>query len=220
MELYKRFKRFWLKGEAKKITSNFSWLTSSKIFSMIISLSVGVWFARYLGPEKYGTFTYALSITGLVAFFASLGLNDIVVREIVKRPEKKYEFIGTAFLLNIIGGTIAYVLCLIIISIIEPDDHLLRLLVAVLGVQLIFISIDVSELWYLAQVNTKKVVIAKSAALIIISAAKIFLIITKASLVSFAYLMAAGSILTVEAHQPKRFSFSNTYYFINEGGKE
>jgi polysaccharide transporter, PST family len=195
MELYKTVRTFWLKGEAKKITANISWLSFDKLFRLIISLSVGIWFARYLGPEKYGTFTYALSITGLLAFLSSLGLNDIVIREIVKSPEKKHEFIGTVFLLKTTGGIIAYLLCIIIISIIEPDDIFVRLLVAIMGLQLIMSAFDVVELWFISQVNSKKAVLAKSVAFFLISLAKIYLILSKAPLISFAYLTAAGSVL-------------------------
>jgi hypothetical protein len=68
---------------------------------MIAGFLVGVWIARYLGPEKYGLFSYALAFVSLFAGVAKLGLDGIVVRELVKEPEKKELYLGTAFWLKL-----------------------------------------------------------------------------------------------------------------------
>lgn len=196
MDYLKKIISQWLRGNTKKIAINISWLSFDKAFHMLIALSLGIWFARYLGPEKFGTFSYALSITSLLALFASLGLNNIVIREIVKTPEKKNELIGSAFISKVLGGVFAYILCIVIINIIEPDDIFIRLLVVILGVQLILLAFEVIELWFKSQVDSKKAVIAKSSSVLLISAVKVYLILTEASLISFAYLTTVGSILT------------------------
>ena len=51
---------------------------------MAISLFVGIYVARYLGPERYGLLSYALSFVWLFSSLASFGLNNILVRELVQ----------------------------------------------------------------------------------------------------------------------------------------
>jgi O-antigen/teichoic acid export membrane protein len=76
---------------------NTSWLFGEKILRMIVSLFVGVWVARYLGPEQFGLFSYAKSFVGLFTAIATLGLNGIVVRELVKDESRREGLISTAF---------------------------------------------------------------------------------------------------------------------------
>ena len=66
-----------------KYFKNTSWLFAEKILRMVVGLLVGVWVARYLGPEKFGLLSYALSFVGLFSIVATFGLDEIVVRELV-----------------------------------------------------------------------------------------------------------------------------------------
>ncbi len=72
-----------------KYFKNSSWLFAEKILRMVVGLFVGVWVARYLGPEQFGLFSYALSFVGLFAAVATLGLHGIVVRELVIDENKE-----------------------------------------------------------------------------------------------------------------------------------
>jgi O-antigen/teichoic acid export membrane protein len=82
--------------------ANTSWLFGEKILRMIVGLFVGIWVARYLGPEQFGLLSYAQSFVGLFTAIATLGLDGIVVRELVKDPSRRDELIGTAFWLKFI----------------------------------------------------------------------------------------------------------------------
>ena len=63
-----------------KYFKNTSWLFAEKIIRMVVGLFVGVWVARYLGPEKFGLLSFVQSFVGLFTIFATLGLDVIVVR--------------------------------------------------------------------------------------------------------------------------------------------
>lgn len=61
---------------------------------VISGLFVGIWVARYLGPEKYGLYSYALAFT---AKFDGMGLDGIKRRELVNYPEKRDICLGAAY---------------------------------------------------------------------------------------------------------------------------
>lgn len=72
-----------------KYFKNTSWLFGEKILRMAVGLFVGVWLARYLGPEQFGLFSYAQSFVGLFIAIATFGLDGIVVRETVKDESRQ-----------------------------------------------------------------------------------------------------------------------------------
>ena len=44
----------------RKYFVNTSWLLGERILRMAVSLLVGIYVARYLGPERFGLLSYAL----------------------------------------------------------------------------------------------------------------------------------------------------------------
>ena len=69
--------------ELRKILVNMNWLFLDKVIQMGVAFFVGVWVIRYLGPERYGILSYALAFTALFGVLSKLGLEAILVRELV-----------------------------------------------------------------------------------------------------------------------------------------
>src|ERR1051325_10626811 len=107
----------------RKIVGNTGWLLADRILRLGVGLFVGVWVARYLGPEQFGLYNYALAFAGLFGAFATLGLDSIVVRDIVSNPANKNEVLGTAFVLKLIGGGGSLLMALGAIVLMRPGDR-------------------------------------------------------------------------------------------------
>jgi O-antigen/teichoic acid export membrane protein len=45
----------------RKYFANTSWLLGERVLRMVVSLLVGIYVARYLGPERFGLLSYELS---------------------------------------------------------------------------------------------------------------------------------------------------------------
>jgi O-antigen/teichoic acid export membrane protein len=105
---------------------------------MGVGLFVGMWIARYLGPEQFGLLSFATAFVGLFGAIAGLGLQGIVVRDIVRDPTGKEEALGTAAVLQLFGGVLAYGLILGTIFWLRPEDMLAKALVAILGSMMLF----------------------------------------------------------------------------------
>ena len=87
----------------RKYFTNISWLLGERVLRMAVSLFVGIYIARYLGPERFGLLSYALSFVWLFSSLASFGLDDILVRELVKQPKQRNDLLGSVFWLKICG---------------------------------------------------------------------------------------------------------------------
>src|SRR5450759_1411209 len=84
--------------------ANTSWMFGEQILRMVAGLLVGIWVARYLGPEQFGVFSYAVAFTALFGSIAKLGLDGIVVRDLVHSPNQRDLYLGTAFWLKLCGA--------------------------------------------------------------------------------------------------------------------
>ena len=130
-----------------KIVDNIGWLFFDKVLRMGVGLLVGVWLARYLGPQQFGLFSFATAFIGLFGAVAGLGLQSIVVRDIVRDPTCKEETLGTAAVLQLAGGILAYGLILSTIFLLRSDDALAKWLVAILGSIMLFKASEVAMYW-------------------------------------------------------------------------
>ena len=81
--------RLHLSETKQKVVRNLFWAVTGKVVTLLGSLLVGIFVARYLGPEQYGLMNYVVSFVALFQVFASFGLNSIEIRE-----ESKYRGIG------------------------------------------------------------------------------------------------------------------------------
>jgi O-antigen/teichoic acid export membrane protein len=179
----------------QNVIGNTGWLFADNILRMAIGLLVSVWVTRYLGPERYGQLSYAIAFVTLFSSIALLGLDGIVIRNLIRTPERSNEILGTAFLLKLAGGTISTVLVLVSVTVLRADDPATRLLVAITALGLIFQAAGTFDYWFQSQLQSKYAALARSSSFLIIAAVKIVLITSHASLVAFAWAGTADIIL-------------------------
>jgi len=170
----------------KAILENIGWLFFDKFLRMGVGLIVGLWVARYLGPEGFGLINFGLAFTGMFAIVSTLGLSEIVVRDLVKEPENTNITLGTATLIQFIGGVIGYILTIFVILYLRPEDTTAKTVVAILGAGLLFKASDTAKYWFESKILSKYVVWVQNIIFILISIFKIILILTKASIIYFA----------------------------------
>lgn len=179
----------------QKIVGNTGWLFFDRLLRMGVGLIVGVWVARYLGPMQFGAFNFAVAFVALFGTFASLGLDGIIVRDIVREPERKYEILSSTFLLKLCGGVVAFLFSVFSIYLIRPSEGQTHWLVGIIAAGMIFQSFDAIDLWFQSQVQSKYTVMAKNGAFVLIAIAKVLLILNKASLTAFAWATLAEIIV-------------------------
>ncbi len=182
-----------------KYFKNTSWLFFEKIFRMGVGLFVGIWVARYLGPDQFGLLNYVIAFVSLFGAIATLGLNGIIVRELVKDDTKRDILLGTAFWLKLIGGF--FVLAVLAVAInFTSNDHYTNILIFIIASAVIFQSFNVVDLYFQSKVLSKFVVYANLIGLIISSIIKIVLILNEAPLIYFAFVILFDSIVLAFGH--------------------
>ncbi|MBD2504255.1 flippase [Anabaena azotica] len=193
------------------IIANTGWLFGDRILRMAASLIVGVWIARYLGVQQYGLFNYSLAYVTLFTPVLTLGLDEIVVRHVVKESFNKEEILGTTFWLKFLGGIASVILAVGSTVLLGERESLKISLVVILAVAGIFRASEAIELWFQSQVQAKYSVIAKNIAFLLNSLLKVGLILIHAPLLAFAWMTLAEMVMCavglVIAYQIKGNSF-------------
>ncbi len=167
-----------------------------KVLRLLIALSVGVWVTRYLGPEQFGILSYAQSFVGIFAALSSLGLNDIIIRELVKNQDKRNLILGSSFGLQTLGSTI--IMLLLTISIYYNDNEpLTNRIIIILGLLTFINSFNVIASYFHSQVKSKFYAMAGLVGVIISALLKVYLILGNYSLIYFVYVLAFDVIFLV-----------------------
>ena len=178
-----------------KIVNNIGWLFFDKILRMGIGFFLGVWIARYLGPEQFGLFNYANAYVALFGAIATCGLNGIVVKDLVILPKNANVTLGTAFVLQFISGLVALLLIVGSIAWIRPDDDLCKAMVAIFGVSLVFQSSVVIKYWFESQVQSRYAVWVENGLFLVVALIKIGMIHIQAPLIAFVWVVLFEAIL-------------------------
>ena len=189
------YKRIEHRPNLVKIVDNIGWLFFDKFLRMGVGLFVGVWIARYLGPEQFGLLNFALAFAGLFGAVATLGLRGVVVRDIVRDPDSSRLTLGTAALLQLIGGLISFLLILGVIAYLRPDDPFARSIVAILGAMMLFKVGEVAEYWFESEVQSKYTVWVKNSVFLVFAGVKVVLILQQAPLTAFVWAMLAEAAI-------------------------
>lgn len=177
------------------IINNSWWLFADKIVRMGVGLFVGVWIARYLGPQDFGLWNYAIAFSSLFAVLSGLGLDAIVVRELVKNPNKKNSLLGTAFVLKFIAALITLLLALLLASLARDESQVIWL-VGLSSFGFVFQSINVIDFYFQSRVTSKYTVFATNLAFLIITVIKVILVLNSAQLIFFAWAALGEAVLS------------------------
>ena len=190
-------RNFFARPGFRKYFANTSWLLGERILRMVISLFVGIYVARYLGPERFGLLSYALSFVWLFSSLASFGLDDILVRELVHRPEQRNNLLGTVFWLKVCGTAVMGIAIAAVLQFMAEDQRTSWMIV-IIAFGFLFQATNVIEFYFQAQVQSKFTVRAQVVQLLITSLFKIYLVWNKAELVWFALaLMLDQAVVAV-----------------------
>ena len=179
----------------QKYLKNTSWLFIERVVRLGVVLAVGIYLARYLGPAEFGKLSYATGFVGLFFAFASMGLDEIVVRDLVRHPEKRDEILGTAWMLKFFGTIILFAL-VALTGFLKGMQETMFWLVVIIGAAEVLKVFSMTDFYFQAQVKAKRSMQVQMAQVLIGAAAKVVLILLNAKLIWFASVYAFEGVVT------------------------
>lgn len=172
--------------EVRRALANIAWLSADSVLRLVVGFFLGIWIARYLGPHAFGQFSFALALVALFGVFARLGMDNVLVQQIVREPAARNELLGSAFALKFAAGLLACGAAIGSTMILRPGDWTALVLVAIIATGLVVQSTDVINLWFQSQLQSRHAVVARNIALVLTSLLKVGLILAGATVTAFA----------------------------------
>lgn len=168
----------------KKYFLNTSWLLLEKIIRLVLNFFVTIAVIRYLGPDQFGLYSYAISFYGLFVAFVSLGLESISIRELVKHPEDRDKILGSVFYTQFVGAVIAIFL-IIVTLVITSEELFTSILILIISISSFFQTFNVIDYYFRSEVKAKYSVYVLFTSVLLVSLVKFLLIIIKTPLIYF-----------------------------------
>lgn len=197
------------KGRSTRaLLANSGWMLLDKLFRISISVLVGAWVARHLGPVAYGELAYVLALLALFQATCTLGLDGPVVRDIAQDARRTSVHLGTALRLRLGAGILGWLSAIVIVVALRPGDSTAAVMVAIAGAALVFQPAEVVDLWFQSQSRSRVSIPFRLAAYCAVALGKVCLILIGAPLWAFAaaaladIALVAGALAWAYRQQP------------------
>lgn len=161
-------------------------MMGEQLFRLFVGVGIGVWTARLLGPSKFGELSYAIAFATVFGIVGTLGLNRILVREMVAaagQPQLIRHLMNTAFAMRLSAAVAVYAIC--VSGAWFSDDHQL-LLIAIIAGSFFFSASDCIDQYFQARLQARIAVRARLLSFIVVVLFKVALLLAEASLPAFA----------------------------------
>lgn len=210
MRLLKRFRN--------RTAKNAGYLIAGKLVQMAFGLVVSLLTARYLGPANYGVLNYAGAYTGFFAAFCTLGINSVLVKELVDHPSTEGTVLGTSICLRAVSSLLSAIGIILISSVMDAGETETILIVALCSLGMPLQVYEVLTYWFQRRFASKVTAKATLLAYLVSTAYKVYLLATGKSIAFFALVssvdhLCLGLILYIEYRKQKGqpLAFSREY---------
>ncbi len=176
--------------KGSKVLKNASWIIVCRIVQAALSMVVTILTARFLGPSNYGIINYAASIVAFFVPFMQVGLNYILVQEVIQNDDREGEVMGTALTMSLASGILSIIGVFAFVMVANRNDWVTIAVCVLYSLILIFQALEHFQYWFQAKLLSKYTSITMLAAYFIVSAYKIYLLFTGKSVYWFAISQA------------------------------
>lgn len=197
----------------RRYFTNTSWMFGEQLLKMIAGLFVGIWVARYLGPSKFGTYSYVLAFVSIFSGIAKLGLDGVLIRDLLTYPQEQKIYLGTAFWLKVFGA-IAMLLVIGVALQITNHDRSTDTYILIIASGIIFQSFEVIDFYFQSRVQSKFVSLCKILQLCISSILKIYFVLSGAELIWFVLIALIDQLtMALSLYWAFRNQRGSNFYF-------
>ena len=169
-----------------KILNNAKWILICRVAQALLQLLIGMLSARYLGPANYGLINYAASVVAFVMPIMQLGLPSTLIQELIEMPDKEGEIMGTAVVMDIISSLACMLLVYTFVSTMNHGETETMIVCILYSLSLVFRAMELMQCWFQSKLQSKYPSLVALCAYVIVSAYRIYLLVTNKSIYWFA----------------------------------
>ena len=178
-----------------RIAQNAGWLIFGKVGQMAVNFLIGLLTARFLGPSNYGLLSYAAACTAFFSAICSLGINSVLVKEIIDRPSQQGTTLGTALGLRAAAGVLSAISLMCLTMIVDAGEPETIAAVSLSGLSLVFQIFETFQYWFQSRLESKVTAVLTLLAFTLTAVYKAVLLALKKSVAFFACANALDYLL-------------------------
>ena len=164
-----------------------AWLVGERIVRGLVTVVALAAVARHLAPEGFGLLNFSLAVIALATPLAQLGLDSILVRELVRSPSRTGALLGTSFVLRLLAGL---ALACALFTACRVSHKLGSAWPALGPMSLIVVAQagEVADCWFRSRVQSRIVVVIRGSVIIGGAGVKLLLVALGAGIGAFAWV--------------------------------
>lgn len=218
--------------EGKLVVKNAFWIIGGKVIQSVIRLVIGMLTARYLGPANYGIINYAAALVAFVVPLMQLGMRSTIVNELIEKPEKEGETLGTALCMCMCSGILSILGITAFVSVADKGDYTTIIVCVLYSISLLFEALEMIQYWFQSKLMSKYVSVVALCSYVAVSLYKVYLLVTDKSVYWFSvsqsldFLIISVSLiiiynkigsqkLTVSLERAKEMFSVSKYYIVS-----
>lgn len=191
---YRILKGDWNPEGFKKYFYNMGWMFVARMVAYAVSFATIAIVARYLGPENFGKLSYAQVYVSIFSVFATLGIDQILQRDLIAHPEREYELLGTAFCTRIIFGLATFVVT-IVSAFVLNEDAILTWMIGIISLSFIVQPSNVVAQVFAAEAKSKYLAYATIVVAFVIPLTKLILVFLGQGILYFAAVLTLETLI-------------------------
>lgn len=183
--------------DLQQVMLNSFWLLGDRLLRLGVGFLVSLQVTNYLGTDQYGLMSACMAFAALFSPLTHLGLDSILVRELVSEKHDSRVLLGTGFGIKFMGSSMAMLLGLAA-GFFYFQGNTRDLFISFWSlVTFLVLSLDVIDLLYQSQMKSKYTVYAKNASFLIGSGFRLWFLYLQAPLLWFVIVQFAEFALAM-----------------------
>lgn len=166
-----------------------------RCLSMSFSFISSLFIIRYFSTEDYGVFAYANSYVALFAALTSMGLQSIVIRELVRGNYSEEDILGSSFIIMFMGSLLAGSLIMGSELFTHNNKAIVNIVLLIYCINNILSTSAILNFYFQAKIKTNLTAFAMIIQDCFDFIVKLFLVYMKASILVFALQSTFSAIL-------------------------
>lgn len=167
------------------VLSNSIWAMIQQMTTLIISAVLGIISTRFLGAERSGIISIADSIVVIFSSITWLGINSIIVNEIINDTNNQHIIIWTTIITKIVLTSVMIILLFFLVRRFYRNDVLFGLVFLFVGIGTIFQSYETFVFWMQSKLLVKYVAFVSIVVQIFVFSYQLYIIVTKKDVLWF-----------------------------------
>lgn len=149
-----------------------SYLFSERLIRMLVGFFIHAWLARYLSAEDFGRMSYVVKSVFVYYSFGLFGVDEIVIRELLRRRGQEADVLQTVLRLRLFCGAVGWGAMLVLTVLLVGVEHDTFWPTVLFGLTIPLQAFAVYELPHIAHSALRPVFVARNSSYGLSSLAK------------------------------------------------